>query len=267
MYFKQIKLIRLKRHNNTTHISVIQYIFLPWIVNCRILVPSVMNLFFYCFYEFFLVHVSIRSYSYILNVKYSYFKQIQTSNHHHCTIFQVVDMCRTYNPEIKFIFEVAIIPGDIPEGRPPPRRNSQVVYKCAKLRLSSAQSLRPPESTKKPSKTPNDTLILTAMPGPEQRSEIPKDTPDRKARELCFVNIQTKLRQRGVSLRHQFPEVYGRLVDFVADGQHFTPITLFPVDGKTGKKFMCLIMPEADADVEWMHRPGLLEELGLSTPV
>ena len=143
---------------------------------------------------------------------------------------EVVEMCKSYNPDVKFVFEVAIIPGEIPEGSVPPRRDRQVMYKCAKLRLSNPESIRPTEGAQKPE---NDTLILTAVPSQDQRDEIPGDTPAKKARELCFVNIQKKLRQRGVSLRHMFPDVYSKLCQFVADGKHFTPITIFPTDGKT----------------------------------
>jgi len=101
------------------------------------------------------------------------------------------------------------------------------------------------------------TLILTAVPGNQHADDI----DGRKARELCFVNIQRKLRNRSVSLRHQFPEVYNKLIDFVSDARHFSPMIIYPSDGRTGRKFMCVIMPESEPEIEWIRDPDLFHEL------
>lgn len=171
--------------------------------------------------------------------------------------FELVDMCKIYNPEIKFVIEVAVVSGQEVPAWPVPRREGPAIKKCAKLRLSTA----PSKST--PSRGEPETLILTAVPG----SEFTENMEEKKAREICFVNIQRKLRQRGVSLRHHFPDVYNKLCAYVSDNAHFTPMTIYPIDANTGKRFMCVIMPNSEPEVEWMHSPDLLDELGLATQV
>ena len=184
-------------------------------------------------------------------------RTVETMGEH---LFRLTDMCRSYNPELKYVLDVAIVAGggDAQSARAAPKRECRVVQLCYKLRLSTAP---PPQL---PTSGPDaDTLILTAVPG----SEFSENLSGRKAREICFVNIQRKLRQRGVSLRHQHPEVYARLCAYVADNEHFTPIAIFPMDTTTGRKFMCLIMPDAEPEVDWIERSDLLEQLGLSTAV
>ena len=162
--------------------------------------------------------------------------------------------CNQYNPELKYVIHVAIvIPQKLPS-RPVPRKKDSIIQKCAKLRLSPAH-MHP-----KPSDSPTDnptTMILTAVPGNKHEH----DQDGRKARELCFINIQRKLRQRGISLRHHYPNVYNRLIDFVSDAKHFSPLIIYPTDSRTGKRFMCVIMPESEPEIEWIRDPDLFQEL------
>ncbi|XP_052219756.1 uncharacterized protein LOC127837041 isoform X1 [Dreissena polymorpha] len=164
------------------------------------------------------------------------------------------DTCKQYNPELKYVIHVAIvIPFQLPS-RPVPRRMESIIQKCAKLRLSPAHMHPKQEHSDIPS-----TLILTAVPGNQHAD----DFDGRKTRELCFINIQRKLRNRGVSLRHKFPVVYNKLIDFVSDAKHFSPLIIYPMDSRTGRKFMCVIMPEAEPEIEWIRDPDLFHELGV----
>ena len=164
--------------------------------------------------------------------------------------------CLQYNPELKYVIHVAIvIPPKLPT-RPVPRKRESIIQKCAKLRLSPAH-MHP-----KPLDAPTDhpsTMILTAVPG--NKHEYDQD--GRKTRELCFINIQRKLRQRGISLRHHYPNVYNKLIDFVSDAKHFSPLIIYPTDSRTGKRFMCVIMPEGEPEIEWIKDPDLLQELDI----
>ena len=181
-------------------------------------------------------------------------------------LFELLDMIRTYNPEVKYVLEVAILAGDDSTSGTLPRKEGPIIKKCAKLRLCQTQQEQPINAQRIPDVTvtnADDTLILTAVPG----SEFTEDVSPKKAREICFANIQRKLRQRGVSLRHQFPEVYGQLCQYVENNDHFTPITLFPTDPTTGKQFMCCIMPESEPEVEWSSRTDVLEQVGIGTVV
>lgn len=156
---------------------------------------------------------------------------------------EVSEMCKQYNPEIKFILLAAVyITREIP-AQPVPRWEREVIAKCAKV------PLRKPGGPSgdmygDPSLEP-DTLILTAVP------PVTDMSPD-KARQVCFTNIQRHLCQRGVSLKHQFPDVFDKLNSYVDSSEAFTPITIYPKDGRTGKTFMCLIMPNTEPEIEAM---------------
>ena len=170
--------------------------------------------------------------------------------------YELSDMCLSYNPDIKFVLDVVVIAslgGGETQSRAP-RRDGLSIKKCTKLRLSTS---RPPPSSMKEAP---ETLILTAM-----RASKSSATSDKRAREVCFINIQKQLRQRGVSLKHHYPDIYGKLFSYVEDNERFAPITIFPFNEETGKKFMCLIMPDSEPDPRLMNKPDILRELGLTT--
>ncbi|XP_077968647.1 uncharacterized protein LOC120344177 isoform X2 [Styela clava] len=84
----------------------------------------------------------------------------------------------------------------------------------------------------------------------------------KRARQLCFINIQRKLREKGVTLRHQYPDVYRKLCAYVDTGTHFTPVVIYPQDTRSGKNFMCLVMPGSEPQIlGWVQTPGLLDDI------
>ena len=170
---------------------------------------------------------------------------------------ELVQMCKSYNPELKYVIEVAIVSSQETPTWPIPRKEGPIIKKSAKVRLHSSAA------SKQTKKDEPETLVLTAVPG----AEFTENMEEKKAREICFVNIQRQLRQKGVSLRHQYPDIYNRLCAYVENNEHFTPISLYPLDGNTGKRFMCLIMPNSEPEVNWMYDPGLLEDLDLHTQI
>ena len=173
-------------------------------------------------------------------------------------LFELSEMCKTYNPEVKYVINCIILTKHAHVQR---RRSGPVSRRCAKLRLTSAQMSPKLRTVSQSGAIDNDTLILTGVPG----AELTENMETEKARQVFFANVQLKLRERGVHLRHQYRDVYDTLCTYVAENTQFAPITLFPVDGKTGKPFLCLIMPNAEPEIEWINSPGLLEELGMNT--
>ncbi len=139
-----------------------------------------------------------------------------------------------------------------------PRRFA--VKKCAKMRLVQQMRGRVNGAS---GEEDAETLILTALPNPEYAENM----VGHKARQLCFINIQQQLRKRGVNLRRQYQAVYGQLCAYVADEQTFVPIALTPRNGHTGKKFMCLIMPDSEPDPAWIDRADFLDSIGLDDSV
>ncbi|XP_066501017.1 apical junction component 1 homolog [Hoplias malabaricus] len=166
------------------------------------------------------------------------------------------DAGKEYDPSECFLLNVSIGIGDLVLNRPSPRSQAAAVRKFAKLSLSSSSP------DKKLLKKENDmeTLILTPPPG---TCDIDTEGQDgRKAREICFINIQKELRTRGVFLRHEFPEIYNQLCEFVENNKRFTPTTIYPIDKRTGKQFMCMIMAASEPrKLDWIGAPHLLDDI------
>ncbi|XP_070531615.1 uncharacterized protein [Ptychodera flava] len=173
----------------------------------------------------------------------------------------LIKMCKTYNPEMKFVLNVAVVVSSEPPTKPIPRHDGTTIKKCAKVRLS--EQLMSPRRDAPKVKEDTGTMILTAPPGSQSTGGL-----DKKSRQVCFINIQRKLRQRGVSLRHRYPAVYNRLCAWVEDNESFAPMSIYPLDEGTGKQFMCVIMPTSDPDaLGWVSNPELLENIDLDAEI
>lgn len=163
---------------------------------------------------------------------------------------------REYDPNECFILNVSIAVGDqLPDG-PSPRNQAPTVRKYAKVALASFS----PERKVKKKESDMETLILTPPPG---TADIDKEGEEgKKAREICFINIQRELRIRGVFLRHEYPQVYQQLCEFVENNRRFTPTTIYPIDKRTGKQFMCMIMAASEPrTLDWVGTPHLLDDI------
>lgn len=163
------------------------------------------------------------------------------------------ELCKSYNPDTRYVLYVSVcVQSEVP-GPGPVQWERHVVYKCAKMHLDKSLRADDACSNRRDSATTAaadshcatpDTLILTSLPGYDRRRDV------RTARQVCFVNVQRHLRQRGVELRLQFPDVYRKLCEYVDGGADvtFTPVTVYPRDKASGKTFMCIIMPDADPE-------------------
>ncbi|KAG5840814.1 apical junction component 1 homolog [Anguilla rostrata] len=161
-----------------------------------------------------------------------------------------------YDPSECFLLNVSIAVGEQVPDRPSPRVQAPTVRKYAKVSLASTS----PERKVLKKESDMETLILTPPPG---TSDIDKEGEEgRKAREICFINIQRELRTRGVFLRHEYPQVYQQLVEFVESNKRFTPTTIYPIDKRTGKQFMCMIMAASEPrTLDWVANPHLLDDI------
>lgn len=143
----------------------------------------------------------------------------------------LIKMCKTYNPDSRFVLYVSVcVVSEVP-ATGAVKWERQLVSRCAKIRLckSVLENITP---THEPQKGANHTNKHAGVNG-------------NHCRETSFANIQKQLKQRGVSLRKQFPDVYTKLCMYV-DGKtdKFSPVTIYPRDVGTGKSFMCIIMPD-----------------------
>ncbi|XP_053727942.1 apical junction component 1 homolog [Synchiropus splendidus] len=161
-----------------------------------------------------------------------------------------------YDPSECFLLNVSIAVGELVPNRPSPRVQAPTVRKYAKVSLASSS----PDKRVLKKDTDMETLILTPPPG---TPDIDKEGEEgRKAREVCFVNIQRELRTRGVFLRHEYPKIYNQLCEFVESNKRFTPTTIYPIDKRTGKQFMCMIMAASEPrTLDWVGTPHLLDDI------
>ncbi|XP_075961036.1 apical junction component 1 homolog [Anarhichas minor] len=161
-----------------------------------------------------------------------------------------------YDPNECFLLNVSVAVGELVPNRPSPRVPAPTVRKYAKVSLASSS----PDRKVLRKESEMETLILTPPPG---TPDIDKEGEEgRKAREVCFVNIQRELRTRGVFLRHEYPKIYNQLCEFVESNKRFTPTTIYPLDKRTGKQFMCMIMAASEPrTLDWVGTPHLLDDI------
>ncbi|XP_051893218.1 apical junction component 1 homolog [Pristis pectinata] len=169
---------------------------------------------------------------------------------------EVQEAGRQYNPEECFLLNVSVALGQRVPDNPSPRLQTPAVRRFAKIALASAS----PERKAYRAEEEMETLILTPPPG---TADIAKDgEAGRRAREVCFINVQRELRIRGVFLRHEYPHIYQDLCEFVESNKRFTPTTIYPIDKRTGRQFMCMIMAASEPlTLEWVRKPNVLEDM------
>uniref|UniRef100_UPI00398E772B apical junction component 1 homolog n=1 Tax=Pristiophorus japonicus TaxID=55135 RepID=UPI00398E772B len=169
---------------------------------------------------------------------------------------EIQEAGKQYDPEECFLLNVSIALGQKVPENPSPRLQTPTVRRFAKIALASTS----PEKKVFKGDDEMETLILTPPPG---TTDIDKEGESgRKAREVCFINVQRELRIRGVFLRHEYPKIYQDLCEFVESNKRFTPTTIYPIDKRTGKQFMCMIMAASEPlTLEWVRKPNLLEDM------
>ncbi|GAB0091942.1 LOC108014264 [Sergentomyia squamirostris] len=167
---------------------------------------------------------------------------------------ELLRLAGEYRVETKMLIYVAICvvseaPGPAATAAPV-KWERQLVSRCAKLKicktvLSDLANLKP--AIHRPDED-MDILILT-FNGVRRGSTS-------QNRELLLHNVQGILKQRGVNLRKNYPDVFQRLNTFV-DGtsERFLPVTLHPKDSTTGRTFVCIIMPHS-GDPEQLKLPN-----------
>ncbi|XP_068594863.1 apical junction component 1 homolog [Brachionichthys hirsutus] len=161
-----------------------------------------------------------------------------------------------YDPDECFLLNVSVAVGELVPNRPSPRVQAPTVRKYAKVSLASSS----PDKKVLKMDSEMETLILTPPPGTPDTDKEGEE--GRKAREVCFVHIQRELRTRGVFLRHEHPRIYSQLCAFVERNRRFTPTTIYPMDKRTGKPFMCVIMAASEPrTLDWVSTPHLLDDI------
>lgn len=170
------------------------------------------------------------------------------------TLPELSTATENYNPDIKYILIVSIcIKTGLSETTVEP--GIRCVQKSAQLRLSLICKYLKPETEM------SSILILKISPGNLQSSQ----SEDRKVRETSFINIQQTLSERGVNLRHHYPKLYRKLIDFVAEGKHFPPSIFSTVGKGISEQTTYVVMVEYEPDIEWILDPYHFNHLEIKT--
>ena len=161
---------------------------------------------------------------------------------HKVTLLQNI---KDYEPEEEFVLNLAIVAGkmeDLP-ANPIPRRKVSTVLQVVKIPLSSQLKKTAPSSN-----LPGDanTEVKVFYLPKCARHEFVNDS---EARRHYCRNISKNLKQYGIRLKHDYPDVYGKLCLYVDQNVPFTePLTVY---GNQGKKIvMCKIMPETGGETK-----------------
>ncbi|KAJ6652009.1 hypothetical protein lerEdw1_015834 [Lerista edwardsae] len=138
-----------------------------------------------------------------------------------------------YDPDECFLLNVTVAVGQKVPERPSPKAQVPTVRKYAKVALASSS----PEKRLFRKERDMETLILTPPPG---TADLDREGEEgRKARE-----------------------VYEQLCEFVESNRRFTPTTIYPIDKRTGKQFMCMIMAASEPrTLDWVASPNLLDDI------
>lgn len=148
---------------------------------------------------------------------------------------------KDYDPEEEFVLNLAIIAGKMENlpANPVPRRKVTTVLQVIKIPLSS--------------KLKEDVSSLPSDPKTETKLfYLPKCARhefvnENEARRHYCRNISKNLKQYGIRLKSDYPDVYEKLCLYVDQNIRFKePLTVY---GNQGKRIvMCKIMPEAGDD-------------------
>ena len=145
---------------------------------------------------------------------------------------------KDYEPDEEFVFNLAIIAGKMENlpTNPVPRRKVNTVLQVVKVPLSN--KLREASPAPSPPSDPNTETKVFYLPKCARHEFVNEN----EARRHYCRNISKNLKQYGIRLKHDYPDVYERLCRYVDQNIRFEPLTVY---GNQGKKIvMCKIMPE-----------------------
>ena len=146
---------------------------------------------------------------------------------------------KDYEPDEEFVLNLAIIAGKMENlpTNPVPRRKVSTVLQVVKIPLSNKLKETSPKLSL-PS-DPNTETKVFYLPKCARHEFVNEN----EARRHYCRNISKNLKQYGIRLKHDYPDVYEKLCRYVDQNIRFTePLTVY---GNQGKKIvMCKIMPE-----------------------
>jgi hypothetical protein len=105
------------------------------------------------------------------------------------------------------------------------------------------------------------TLYLTSLNYGDEKNN------NNHMRQVFFAKLQVELRERGIEIEENYPELYHQLCDYISPNNNneekvlsFTPVCLFMRHRYSQQLFMCVITPESEPDRSWLLDRCLIEK-------
>ncbi|CAH8573642.1 unnamed protein product [Dicrocoelium dendriticum] len=163
----------------------------------------------------------------------------------------VANPCRRYAPSSSMVLLVVVCAYELiarSDGRPVHLFKQSLVVPFP-AHQTSGRSGQKQAATETQPVTP--TRVTSKPSLPQTNGMVNK--PDRQAiaaREAYMIRLQRMLRERGVSLRHHYPEIYTHIANFVENGVTFTPIRILFHDFVLREEVICTIKPMSDPHIQ-----------------
>ena len=141
-----------------------------------------------------------------------------------------------YDPNTEFVLNLAILAGKMGNSpdTPMPRHKLNTVLHCVRISLSNTVV---PSSPAVASDTSPETKVFR-LPKCARHEFV----DDVEARRHYCRNISKSLKQYGIRLKHDYPDVYEKMCLYVEKSVDFEPQTVY--GNRESKLVLCKIMPE-----------------------
>ncbi|CAH8437908.1 unnamed protein product [Heterobilharzia americana] len=154
----------------------------------------------------------------------------------------IANPCRSYNPSLSMVLIVVVCAYELnarSDGRPVHLFKQSLI-----LPFPSHQNMRTKNEVNTCQHNEKNTTLQTNITSGKS------DKQAMAAREAYMLRLQRMLRERGVSLRHHYPEIYTKIAHFVESGIPFTTIRITFDDFLLQQQVNCIIQPMKDLYIE-----------------
>ncbi|CAH8483613.1 unnamed protein product [Schistosoma rodhaini] len=157
----------------------------------------------------------------------------------------VANPCKSYNPSSSMVLIVVVCAYELiarKDGRPVHLfKQSLILPFPSHSNLRNKNEVAASQNTQ-PTEKPEVSHMKVATMKIDKQAIV--------AREAYMLRLQRMLRERGVSLRHHYPEIYTRIANFVETGIPFSSIRITFDDFLLQQQVNCIIQPMKDLYIE-----------------
>ncbi|CAH8832926.1 unnamed protein product [Trichobilharzia szidati] len=181
----------------------------------------------------------------------------------------IANPCRSYNPASSMVLIVVICAYELiarSDGRPVHLFKQSLILPFPSHQNvrnkneggNASQNTQVTENPQPPSSSSATAAALQTNGAPNK-----SDKQAMAAREAYMLRLQRMLRERGVSLRHHYPEIYTKIAHFVETGIPFTSIRITFDDFLLQQQVNCIIQPMKNLYIEPVNKNYDVEQKNL----